>query len=362
MFRDELVALGAERDDIVAITAAMLHPTGLDGFAAAYPERTFDVGIAEQHAVTSAAGMAMAGLHPVVAIYATFLNRAFDQVLMDAALHRCGITLVLDRAGVTGEDGRRTTACGTCRSCRSCRGCAWPHRATARLRELLREAVAVTTRRPSSACPKGAVPADIEAVESITRRRRPGAPTGDQDVLVVAVGAMAGVCVEVAERLGAQGIGVTVVDPRWVKPVNPALVELAARTAWSCRSRTTVRVGGCGAVLAQVLRDAACRRAGRGLRHPAGVPGARQARGDLLEQVGLNAQQLAREITAQVAAMNRPTLRRRARPLRLAANRGRVNSKSGGVRVNGGLRSQACDRPTGRQPWACCARRASSSR
>ena len=83
----------------------MLQPVGLDAFAKAYPGRVFDVGIAEQHATTSAAGMALGGLHPVVAVYATFLNRAFDQVLMDVALHRAGVTFVLDRAGVTGEDG-----------------------------------------------------------------------------------------------------------------------------------------------------------------------------------------------------------------------------------------------------------------
>ena len=104
-FSEEIVALGAERPDIVTMTAAMLHPVGLDGFQARYPDRTFDVGIAEQHAATSAAGLAMGGLHPVVAIYATFLNRAFDQVLLDAALHKCGITITLDRAGVTGDDG-----------------------------------------------------------------------------------------------------------------------------------------------------------------------------------------------------------------------------------------------------------------
>src|SRR4051795_3902394 len=98
VFADEMVKLGAERKDLVAITAAMMHPVGLHKFAAAYPERTFDVGIAEQHATTSAAGLAMGGLHPVVAVYATFLNRAFDQVLMDVALHRCGVTFVLDRA------------------------------------------------------------------------------------------------------------------------------------------------------------------------------------------------------------------------------------------------------------------------
>ena len=105
VFAEEMVRLGAERDDLVAITAAMQNPVGFGPFADAYPKRCFDVGIAEQHALTSAAGMAAAGLHPVIALYATFLNRAFDQLLMDVALHKAGVTLVLDRAGVTGEDG-----------------------------------------------------------------------------------------------------------------------------------------------------------------------------------------------------------------------------------------------------------------
>ncbi|MES4833178.1 1-deoxy-D-xylulose-5-phosphate synthase, partial [Streptomyces anthocyanicus] len=105
VFGEEIVRIGEERADVVAITAAMLHPVGLAPFAERFPDRVWDVGIAEQHAAVSAAGLATGGLHPVVAVYATFLNRAFDQLLMDVALHRCGVTFVLDRAGVTGVDG-----------------------------------------------------------------------------------------------------------------------------------------------------------------------------------------------------------------------------------------------------------------
>src|SRR4029078_273375 len=105
VFGDEMVSIGARRSDVVAITAAMLYPTGRAPLPGADPERVYDVGIAEQHAVTSAAGLAMGGLHPVVAIYATFANRAFDQTVMDVALHRQAVTFVLDRAGVTGDDG-----------------------------------------------------------------------------------------------------------------------------------------------------------------------------------------------------------------------------------------------------------------
>jgi 1-deoxy-D-xylulose-5-phosphate synthase len=302
VFREELVALGAERPDIVAVTAAMLHPTGLDGFAAGYPERTFDVGIAEQHAVTAAAGMAMGGLHPVVAIYATFLNRAFDQVLMDAALHRCGVTLVLDRAGVTGEDGPSHHGMWDMSILQVVPGLrlAAP-RDGARMRELLREAVDVADAPTVLRVPKGAVPADIDTLDSVGGvdvLARTGAP----DVLIVAVGAMAGSCVDVAHRLDAQGIGVTVVDPRWVKPVNPALVELASEHRLVVSVEDNGRIGGCGSALAQALRDAS-------VDVPVqvfGIPAAfleHANRSAILEQIGLTPQSLAREITARVAAM-----------------------------------------------------------
>ncbi|MBA3310418.1 MAG: 1-deoxy-D-xylulose-5-phosphate synthase, partial [Nocardioidaceae bacterium] len=303
VFRRELVQIGAERPDVVAITAAMLHPTGLHDFAALYPERTFDVGIAEQHAVTSAAGMAMAGLHPVVAIYATFLNRAFDQVLMDAALHKCGITLVLDRAGVTGDDGPSHNGMWDLSVLQVVPGLrlAAP-RDGVRLRELLREAVDVSDAPTVVRMPKGAVQVDLEAVDtvgSVDVMVR----SGERDVLVVAVGAMVATCVEVAQRLRAQGIGVTVVDPRWVKPVNPALVELARGHRLVVSVEDNGRMGGCGSALSQALVDA-------GVALPTlvfGIPQqflAQGKRAAILEQIGLTAQSLARDITAQVAALD----------------------------------------------------------
>jgi 1-deoxy-D-xylulose-5-phosphate synthase len=302
VFREELVAIGHERPDVVAITAAMLHPTGLDGFAAAFPDRTFDVGIAEQHAITSAAGMAMGGLHPVVAVYATFLNRAFDQVLMDAALHRCGITIVLDRAGVTGDDGASHNGMWDMSILQVVPGLrlAAPRDAT-RMRQLLREALEVGDAPTVVRVAKGVVPDDLEAIEVID-----GvdvlARTGTHDVLVVGIGAMAGSCVDVAKRLDDQGIGVTVVDPRWVKPVNPALVDLAREHRLVVTVEDNGRVGGCGSVLAQALRDS-------DVDVPVRVFGIPQRfldhakRGSVLEQIGLTPQSLAREITAQVAAM-----------------------------------------------------------
>ncbi|HEX5770086.1 MAG TPA: 1-deoxy-D-xylulose-5-phosphate synthase, partial [Nocardioidaceae bacterium] len=225
IFAEEMVALGGERRDLVAITAAMLHPVGLDQFAARYPERTFDVGIAEQHAATSAAGLAMGGLHPVVAIYATFLNRAFDQVLMDVALHKCGVTFVLDRSGVTGDDGASHNGMWDMSILQVVPGLrlAAP-RDGERLRELLREAVQVDDAPTVVRFPKGPPIADVERVDragSMDVLVRKGA----KDVLLVGVGSMASTSVEVAERLTAQGIGVTVVDPRWVKPLDPAIID-----------------------------------------------------------------------------------------------------------------------------------------
>jgi 1-deoxy-D-xylulose-5-phosphate synthase len=303
VFRSELVALGVERPDIVAVTAAMLYPTGLDGFQRVFPERTFDVGIAEQHAVTSAAGMAMAGLHPVVAIYSTFLNRAFDQLLFDAALHRCGITFVLDRAGITGEDGPSHHGMWDLSILQLVPGLrlAAPRDAT-RFRELLREAVAVDDVPTVLRVPKGAVPADIPALSS-----EGGidvlAAAGSPDVLVVGVGALAGACVDAAERLQAQGIGVTVVDPRWVKPVNPALLDLARRHRLVVSVEDNGRIGGCGSALAQALCEAGIDRAVQvfGLPQEFHAHGKRAA---ILDRMGLTGQGLARDITARVAALD----------------------------------------------------------
>jgi 1-deoxy-D-xylulose-5-phosphate synthase len=303
-FADEIVALGEERQDIVAITAAMLYPVGLDRFAARFPERTFDVGIAEQHAVTSAAGLAMGGLHPVVAIYATFLNRAFDQVLMDVALHQCGVTFVTDRAGVTGDDGASHNGMWDMSVFQVVPGLrlAAP-RDGARVRELLREAVAVEDAPTIVRLPKGAPPAeDIAAIDTVggcdvlVRR-------GDRDVLLVAAGSMVATAVEVADRLTDQGIGVTVVDPRWVKPIDPALVPLAAQFRLVVTVEDNGRIGGFGANLLQRLTD-------DGVRTPFRLHGIPQEflghakRDVILERIGLTAQTLARRIVEDVTALD----------------------------------------------------------
>ncbi|MDQ1600753.1 MAG: 1-deoxy-D-xylulose-5-phosphate synthase [Actinomycetota bacterium] len=301
VFSDELVAIAAERTDVVGITAAMLIPTGLSAFAAAYPDRVFDVGIAEQHATTSAAGLAMGGLHPVVAVYATFLNRAFDQVLMDVALHRCGVTFCLDRSGVTGPDGASHHGIWDMAFLQVVPGLrlAAPRDAVT-LREELREAVAVDDAPTVVRYPTGAVGPDLpalERVDGVDVMRRDG-----DDVLLVAVGSMVGTCLDVAERCAQQGIGVTVVDPRWVKPVPEQIVRMAARVRAVVVVEDGLRGGVSGAV-AQALRDA---RVSTPLRD-FGVPLRfldHAKRSEVLAEIGLTAQDIARDIVETVSEID----------------------------------------------------------
>ncbi|MFC7307103.1 1-deoxy-D-xylulose-5-phosphate synthase [Streptomyces monticola] len=256
VFGEELVELGAERTDIVALTAAMLDPTGLGAFAAKFPDRVFDVGIAEQHAVASAAGLALGGLHPVVALYATFLNRAFDQLLMDTALHRCPVTFVLDRAGVTGEDGPSHNGMWDLSVLQVVPGLRIAAPRDARtLKDRLREAVAVTDGPTVVRFPKGDAGPDIPAAattDGLAVLRR----TGAEDVLIVSVGAMARPCLEAAGQLADHGKGVTVVDPQWVKPVSAALIALAARHRLVVTVEDGCRAGGAGSALADEMRTA----------------------------------------------------------------------------------------------------------
>ena len=302
VFADEMLAVADERHDVVATTAAMLIPVGLHLFAEAYPERVFDVGIAEQHAATSAAGLAFGGLHPVVAVYATFLNRAFDQVLMDCALHRAGVTFVLDRAGVTGSDGASHNGMWDMSMLQLVPGLrlAAPRDGT-QLRAQLREALEVDDAPTVLRFPKGAVPDDIPALRQeggIDVLREPA----DADVLVVAVGAMAGLGVEVADRLAAHGMQATVVDPRWVIPVDPALVGLARAHRLVVSVEDNSRVGGVGSRLAQHLRDA-------GVPTPVvdlGIPPQfldHGSRGQILAELGLTAQDVARRVVEELARL-----------------------------------------------------------
>ena len=305
VFGDELLAIGKRRSDVVAITAAMLHPTGLAPFASAYPDRVFDVGIAEQHAMTSAAGLAMGGLHPVVAIYATFLNRAFDQLLMDVALHRLPVTVVLDRAGVTGPDGASHHGMWDGSILQVVPGLriAAP-RDAARVAELLGEAVAVSDGPTVVRFPKGTVGGEAEAVGQLGGMDVLYEPAAgiSRDVLLAGAGPMAVTCVQTAARLADQGIGVTVVDPRWLKPVDPALAGAAAEHRLVVTVEDNGRVGGFGDAVCRLLRDA-------GVSTPVQTYGLPQEflvhakREEILEQAGLVPQHLARQITEAVAQL-----------------------------------------------------------
>jgi 1-deoxy-D-xylulose-5-phosphate synthase len=315
VFGDEMVAVAADRSDVVATTAAMLIPVGLQPFARAYPDRVFDVGIAEQLAATGAAGMAFAGLHPVVAVYATFLNRAFDQVLMDVALHRAGVTFVLDRAGVTGTDGASHNGMWdmSVLQCVPRLRLAAP-RDAAQLRLQLREALTVDDAPTVVRYPKGAVPEDLQAVRRVggvdvlheTPAPPPAgheAPAGpDADVLIVTVGAMAPAGLDAAERLTAHGMRTTVVDPRWVIPIDRALVQLAGRHRLVVTIEDGSRVGGVGSRLAQELRDA-------GVDVPLvdlGIPPRfldHGDRGQILAQLGLTGQDVARRAVEALARL-----------------------------------------------------------
>ena len=295
VFSDELVKIGAKRSDVVAITAAMMGPTGLDKFEKAYPDRTFDVGIAEQHATTAAAGMAYAGLHPVVAVYSTFLNRAFDQLLLDVALHKAGVTFVLDRAGITGDDGPSHNGI-------------WDLALTGivptlhvaaprdgeRVRETLREALDISNAPTLIRFPKGAVNPDIPAFE-----RRDGIDVlyrGESaDILLVSIGAFAQVAVDAAAQAYREGVGVTVIDPRWVKPLPKSLVTMAQRYKKVVVIEDGIKHGGIASTISELFRES-------GLNvpvHSIGVPLEfleHAKRAQILEDLGITVQNITRSL------------------------------------------------------------------
>jgi 1-deoxy-D-xylulose-5-phosphate synthase len=297
VFSDEICEIGAKRSDVVAITAAMLGPTGLDKFAEKFPKRAFDVGIAEQHAATSAAGLAFTGLHPVVAIYSTFLNRAFDQLLLDVALHKAGVTFVLDRAGITGDDGPSHHGI-------------WDlaltgivptlHVAAPRdgaiLRETLNEALSISDAPSLIRFPKGPVGADIPAFE-----RRDGIDVlyrGESaDVLLVSVGAMAKICVEAASQAYREGVGVTVIDPRWVKPLPQSLLTMAQRYKSVVVVEDGIRHGGIASTISEMFRDAEIDVP----IHSIGVPLEfieHSKRGEIMSDLGITAQNITHQLVS----------------------------------------------------------------
>jgi 1-deoxy-D-xylulose-5-phosphate synthase len=311
VFAEEIVTLADKDEKIVGLTAAMLIPVGLHKLCKKYPSRVFDVGIAEQHAVASSAGLAFGGLHPVVAVYATFMNRAFDQVLMDVALHNAGVTFVLDRAGVTGPDGASHHGMWDLALLQIVPGIeiAAPRDAI-RLREELAEAVKIQDRPTVLRFPKGTAPQDIPAVKRFADGVEVLREAAAKDVLLVAVGAMAPVAIKVAELLAAHGIGATVIDPRWVVPVRQSVIDLARDHRIVITLEDGVRVGGIGTRIRQDLRahqiDTPLNELGlpdEFLEHA--------SRGEILDRIGLSAQSITQEIVAQVLGAKIPV----ARPL-----------------------------------------------
>lgn len=309
VFSQELVAAGERRPDIIAMTAAMLRPTGLQPFADRFPDRVYDVGIAEQHAVASSAGLAYGGLHPVVAIYATFMNRAFDQVMMDVGLHKAGVTFVLDRAGVTGPDGPSHHGIWDLAMLQLV-----PHiriaapRDATRLREVFAEAIEVSDAPTVVRFPKGSVAPELEALERLPDGTDVLVRGGAPDVLLIGIGPFAHLAVDVASRLHAQGIGATVIDPRWVIPVAASVVELAAQHRLVITIEDGIRVGGVGTRVRQVLRESGVDTAVDEL----GLPDefiAHASREQILEDAGLTAAKIAQDVVSQVLGTRIPVAR-----------------------------------------------------
>lgn len=306
VFADEMVQLAAANEKLVGITAAMLRPTGLHRMAERFPERVLDVGIAEQHAATSAAGLAFGGMHPVVAVYATFINRAFDQVLMDVALHKAGVTFVLDRAGVTGPDGPSHHGMWDLAILQVVPGIrlAAPRDAT-RLREELAEAVAVDDAPTVLRFPKGSVGVEFEAVRRMDDGVDVLRESATSDVLLVAVGPLAGMALEVADLLALQGIGSTVIDPRWVVPVPHSVIELSRGHRLVVSLEDGIKVGGIGTRIRQDLREAGVDTAVTEL----GLPDEfidHATRAQIMQDIGLTAPQVAEDIAAMFAGSKVP--------------------------------------------------------
>lgn len=302
VFADEMVGAGAEREDLVAITAAMLDPVGFGPFAREFPDRVIDVGIAEQHAVTSAAGLAYAGMHPVVAVYATFLNRAFDQVLMDVALHRAGVTFMLDRAGITGDDGASHNGMWDMALLRHVPGLrlAAP-RDEPTLRSAFRAAIDVPDAPTVVRYPKGALGEPLPAVRSEGDLDVLAEHGSGRDAVVLGLGPMAATAVEVAGKLAAEGFDVIAATATWVHPVPEGLVALIEGT----RLVITVEDGLVDAGIGEEWASHA-RRAGveAEFRH-FGVPRRfldHASRAQIIGEVGLDAAAIADSATAALTA------------------------------------------------------------
>jgi 1-deoxy-D-xylulose-5-phosphate synthase len=300
VFSEEITQIGRENSKVVAITAAMLGPTGLDKFAQSFPGRTIDVGIAEQHAVTSAAGLSYAGMHPVIAIYSTFLNRAFDQMLLDVALHNAGVTFVLDRAGITGDDGPSHHGIWDL----ALTGIV-PHmhvgapRDGERLKEILRACIAIENAPSMVRFPKGAVPSDIPALERVSGvdiLHRGSA----QQVLVISVGSMASMALEVARLAHEQSIEITVVDPLWVKPISPAVIAMCGEYSTVVVMEDGIKHAGIASTISEALRETGSQR----IVHSIGIPLEfieHSKRNEILEDLEITPTDIVRQISGWIS-------------------------------------------------------------
>ena len=300
VFSEEITQIGRENSKVVAITAAMLGPTGLDKFAQSFPGRTIDVGIAEQHAVTSAAGLSYAGMHPVIAIYSTFLNRAFDQLLLDVALHNAGVTFVLDRAGITGDDGPSHHGIWDL----ALTGIV-PHmhvgapRDGERLKETLRACIAIENAPSMVRFPKGAVPSDIPALERVS-----GVDIlhrgSTKQVLVISVGSMASMALEVARLAHEQSVEITVVDPLWVKPISPAVIAMCGEYSTVVVMEDGIKHAGIASTISEALRETGSQHSV----HSIGIPLEfieHSKRNEILEDLEITPTDIVRQISGWIS-------------------------------------------------------------
>ena len=300
VFSEEITQIGRENSKVVAITAAMLGPTGLDKFAQSFPGRTIDVGIAEQHAVTSAAGLSYAGMHPVIAIYSTFLNRAFDQLLLDVALHNAGVTFVLDRAGITGDDGPSHHGIWDL----ALTGIV-PHmhvgapRDGERLKEILRACVAIENAPTMVRFPKGAVPSDIPALERVSGVDILHRGSAKQ-VLVISVGSMASMALDVAQLAHEQSVEITVVDPLWVKPISPAVIAMCGEYSTVVVMEDGIKHAGIASTISEALRETGSQR----IVHSIGIPLEfieHSKRNEILEDLEITPTDIVRQISGWIS-------------------------------------------------------------
>jgi 1-deoxy-D-xylulose-5-phosphate synthase len=255
-FNEAMLEIGEDFPQVVAITAAMPGPTGLLPFQARWPERFFDVGIAEAHAVTSAAGMALGGLRPVVAVYSTFFSRAFDQAHLDVGLHGLPVVFALDRSGITGDDGASHHGVLDLALCLKIPGMTiFAPSSNAEVAVMLRSALDLDGPSAIRYAKGAARPVPPDQVGAGLAARRIDA--GDGEICLLAVGKMVEAALDAATLMAVDGIRATVWDVRLVRPLDPAMMADAARHQLVVTIEDGIREGGAGSYMAQTLADQA---------------------------------------------------------------------------------------------------------